>query len=85
MAALTLGNQTLAALLEVGDQLRTGVAAEDFVTILTRWTRPTYVKLEVRLFDQSRQILRVTNTDAVTILPPWEAPVEDEADEEVEV
>jgi len=80
MAALILGNQTIAALIEPGDQLRTGQAAEDFVTVLTRWDRPTYVKLEVKLWNESRGILRVALYDTVTILPPWEAPVvEDEA------
>ena len=43
MAAITLNNQTLAGLLEVGDQVRTGQAPDDFVTVLARFERPTYV------------------------------------------
>ncbi len=70
MAAVTLNNQTLAGLLEVGDQVRTGQAPDDFVTVLARFERPTYVKLRVSLFDLSETDLRVRYTDPVMIVPP---------------
>lgn len=87
MATLVMKHQTIAGLLEVGDQLRTGTAGDDFVTVMARWTRPTYVKLEVELFNHERQIVRVPLYETVLLAPNLaenDEPTEDKSAETAE-
>ena len=78
MAAIAINNQTLAGLLEVGDQVMVGGAPDDFVTVTARYERPNYVKLRLSLFDHTEQEVRVRYTDPVLLAPHFEL-VEKEA------
>jgi hypothetical protein len=68
MAAYAAQGQTIAALLEVGDHVRTGEHPDDFITVTAVHHRPSYVKLETMSFDRTPEILRVRSTDVVMIL-----------------
>ena len=82
MAAFTLGIQTLVGLLEVGDEVRSGSAPEDFVTIVSRAERPTYVKLGVRRFDGSLDTFRLPATSVVLLAPSMADAVPDDGGQE---